>query len=195
MIFNTKVENLTSEAEIGEENWNDMLVLGTSIDNCLNGFAHYQYIHGYEMAARLIYEACIDEGNYLAERDQLLHPYLFLCRHTIELRIKALLKKYCSHTELSHNLKSIWKALAEYIVKISSGRNVSIVLENLSSYIDAWELMDYCATRNRYPEQKAELSYKKRTAISIREFNDLFEKFCKQMKILEHEIEKTINVF
>jgi len=87
-------------------------------------------------------------------------------------------------------LESNWDTLAEYIYRTSGGRNVKIVLENLSTYIKAWQLFDKSSTRNRYPDRKNEPNFEKKMAINIRECNDLFEKFCNQMDILEREIDK-----
>ena len=189
IVFNTKVESLTSDADITEETQNDILLLGSVFDSYTRDFTHYKYINGYRMAVRLVFEACANADIYLASRDQMCHPYLYLCRHTIELKVKALLKKYCSEMEFSHDLESNWNTLAEYIVRISSGRNVKIVLENLSTYIKSWDLFDKSATRNRYPERKNESNFEKRIAINVLECNILFENFFKQIDIIEREIE------
>lgn len=190
IIFDCQVEKLTSDDEIIEENWNDMLVLGTIIDNDVHSFAHYQYVHGYEMAIRLIFDACASADNYMAYRDQMCHPYLYLCRHTIELIIKELLDKYRLDVEYNHGLEKPWNALKEYIGGVVRGKNVNIALDNMSTYIDAWQIFDENSTRNRYPVGKNKSNFEERTAINIQQSYELFNKFIKQMDIIEREIEK-----
>lgn len=190
IIFDCQVEKLTSDDEIIEENWNDMLILGTPIDNDTHSFAHYQYVHGYEMAIRLIFDACASADNYMAFRDQMCHPYLYLCRHTIELKIKALLNKYSLDVEYNHGLEEAWNSLKEYIGGVVRGINVKIALDNMSTYICAWQRFDESSTRNRYPVGKTKPSFEHRSAINIQQSYELFKKFIKQMDIFEREIEK-----
>ena len=190
IVFDCQVEKLTSDDVIIEENWNDVLVLGTAIDNVSHSYAHYKYVHGYEMAIKLVYEACASADNYMAYRDQMCHPFLYLCRHTVELKIKELLNKYSLDVDRDHCLEENWNALKEHISGVIRGKNVNIALDSMSTYISAWQRFDKESTRNRYPDGKNKSNFEKRTAINIQQSYDLFTKFMKQMDIFESEIQK-----
>lgn len=53
--------------------------------------------------------ACIDVNIKIFRMNQMCMPFLFMCRHTIELLIKAVLDKKQGEFKKIHRLKELWE--------------------------------------------------------------------------------------
>ena len=189
IVFDCQVDSIT-EMRSNENNINNLLCPITIVDKISDTHTQYKYIAGYQMATELIYDACMENDRPVTQKDHLSYPYLFMCRHTIELMIKKLLVKYGLSWDANHNLVKNWETLRGHINKTIRGTNVKIVLDNVTTYVLAWQMFDEKSTRNRYPIRNKKKTPYKAFSIDIVQLNELFLKYMKQMEILEREIDK-----
>ena len=130
------------------------------------------------------------ENLIFADRDYLCFPFIFLCRHSVEIVIKKCWTKKLKNIKYNDNLFNNWITLQNYLSKRLNNKNVNIALNNMTSYIFYLVQLDSSSTRNRYSIQKNKLSYTESTSIDIDYFYICYEKFAKQINIFNVELDK-----
>lgn len=158
-------------------NW-DPLDIGAFLKEELrNEHSEIHIINSYMHAIETIYKTFNKESNPLPHmklfyNNNLGYPFLYLCRHTLELSIKYLLNKK-NITLDTHNLKSLWELL-----------NVDSLKKNkdYKQLIALFEIVDNDGTKLRYVKNtKNEIQHKNPFFIRTKDICITTIQLCKDL--------------
>ena len=98
--------------------------------------AEKEIIDAYLHSAECLYICMRSENNpdpsiKVMRMNQMCMPFLFLCRHTIELLIKAVLNKKQGKVKKIHKLKELWEKLTKEITVKDNDFNMLIDVLNI----------------------------------------------------------------
>ena len=130
----------------------------------LAGLGEYQTMgwiesaRAYRDAALALVERALSRG---VEWDE-AHPALFLCRHTLELYLKAVLPDWKDHLPKKDQNKHAVAPLAARLAEVLEGRYRTEEIERLCAFIDEFGKIDPKAMVFRFPDGATE-TFKKAT--------------------------------
>jgi hypothetical protein len=108
---------------------------------------------GYREAAETLIEMII--GKQYPTSRALLHPLLFLYRHSVELRLKRLIEDYgTSGPSTRHELRILWPACKEIIARYTTGTEIDKagkLIEELRDVDDSSQTFRYATTKQGAP--------------------------------------------
>lgn len=115
-------------------------------EECRGKKAEKEIVEGYLKSAEYLYMCFIKDNNPLQglkvfKNDQMCMPFLYLCRHTLELTLKMKIEKKQEKVEVGHSLSNLWKKLK----KIASIDN-----EEYEQLIEALSTIDNDGCKLRY---------------------------------------------
>lgn len=192
IIFKEPVDKIDTSIEINEKNVQHVLILRhNTIETASPKYTNYKYAKGYFLAVKCLYYELISDKYIFAEKDQLCYPFLFNCRHAIEITIKGMLEDRKIAIEFDHNLVSNWSKLEADILTNLRGSNIKKALRNTGSFVKAFNDFDSNSFKNRYPKTKnGNYVYKGNVVIDIKTICNNMTMFEKQMDIFEDELLK-----
>jgi hypothetical protein len=109
---------------------------------------------GYREAAETLIDVIIEQ-QYPTSRT-LLHPLLFLYRHSVELRLKRLIEEYgpSGRPSTRHELRILWPACKEIIARYTTGTEIDKagkLIEELGDADDSSQTFRYARTKQGNP--------------------------------------------
>jgi hypothetical protein len=116
----------------------------------------FHYVEGFEEAAQVLLKQIeSDDGVQATASDRLVYPLIFLCRHSIELRLKELIEEgnRClgtSEKSTGHHLMSLWASGRRIILTAWPGHQVA-GLDATDAVIAQFHQVDIRSDSFRYP--------------------------------------------
>ncbi|HBO65436.1 MAG TPA: hypothetical protein DD628_01975 [Clostridiales bacterium] len=116
-----------------------------------------------------------DAGVLIVRSNSLVIPFIFLCRHTVELILKYLRKQLSLQNPNKHSLRYLWGDIEKAIIESKPSEKEAV--ENISEYIYALEKLDPDGSHARYPKSmKGEIYHEKPKFIRVMEINAVLQK-------------------
>jgi len=188
--YQVSLDDITVENTNGN---NKVLILRNDrLENASkNKYTYSKYTKGYFKATECLYNELVNEETAIVERDKISYPFLFLYRHTIEITIKEILFLEHDDSEGVHDLIINWNSLRVIVSTYLPKKNITIILDNLETYIIAINEFDKTSTQNRYPIQKKNVSsYKGDVCFSPDKLMKYMNDFMRQMDVIKSLLEK-----
>lgn len=112
--------------------------------------------------------------------NSLVVPFIFLCRHTVELILKYLRKCLGLNTPNKHGLLYLWDEIEKTLIEANSSATEAIV--GLREYISVLEELDPDGAHARYSKNcKGETYYNCSLYIHVEELNNVLQKVLLQL--------------
>lgn len=106
--------------------------------------------------------------------NSLVVPFIFLCRHTVELILKYLRKSLGLNSPNKHSLMNLWNEIEQIIVTKDS--SLKEAMEYLRGYISVLEELDPDGVHSRYSKSpKGELYLNKPKFIRVKSLNEVLQ--------------------
>ena len=149
--------------------------------------AEKEMIMAYLRAAELLCSGLLRDNNPLYQMkvvrsNQICMPFLYVCRHSLELSIKFRIRFQIKKTVSGHKLSELYEKLISNIPELKNNIELSILIEVLNEIDD-----DGC--KLRYSKDKKDNEYQKKpTFIKADRILELTKKVC---NILMESIQST----
>lgn len=132
------------------ENWDILKVSSLFKEKIRKVYAEKEIIDGYMNALEVVYKELKKQNNPSQGLkpfclNQMCLPFLYLCRHTIELCMKNFLEYNKITFEQNHSLKKIWKLIQD---------NIQADLKGYNELIMTFNELDRDGSRLRYVKDK-----------------------------------------
>lgn len=106
--------------------------------------------------------------------NSLVVPFIFLCRHTVELILKYLRKSLGLNSPNKHGLMNLWNEIEQIIVTKDS--SLKEAMEYLRGFISVLEELDPDGVHSRYSKSpKGELYLSKPKFIRVKSLNEVLQ--------------------
>lgn len=114
-------------------------------------------------------------GELVFRSNSLVVPFIFLCRHTIELILKYLRKCLGLNAPNKHGLIYLWDGIEKTLIEANP--SVKEAIDGLREYISVLEELDPDGSHSRYSKSpKGELYYNKPKFVRIVALNEVLQK-------------------
>ena len=164
-------------------NW-DMFLISSIYRNEIKDIeAEKEIIRGYAKATNCLFEEIKrtnhpSSGELILTVNSLVVPFVFLCRHTVELIIKYLRNSLSIPPTNTHPLLALWNDVENALIeKAPSDSSLKEFIENAKIYISVLEELDPDGTRARYSKSTSGKPYhSKPKYIRVIALNDVLQR-------------------
>lgn len=190
MILMTMLINKIREKDLVREEF-DGLTKEVLNWECLNVYSIFkgdiskkselEIIQGYAKATNDLFN-CFYQDNHIFDghsavfrEDTQAYPFVFLCRHTLELLIKYLSSVFSIEYDASHKLEKLWQPVQQELKKKEYGIS-SNDMSNFNVLVKAISKLDPDGQQARYTKSKENKTYKSKPVfIKSKLINELLQ--------------------
>ena len=160
--------------------------------------AENEVVLAYANAAGKMAQMLSNENNVIPNHlkvikdNSLCFPFLFLCRHTVELSIKRAIGVLTGEKKSVHDIRKLWKLLIPELDENLSVEEKMMITE-MSIFVNAIAVLDPDGSQARYSTSNSgELYHEKPIFISVGNLSMYFEFFVKKLLSLKRQNTDTI---